>query len=308
MSISVALLPFRCFYHPAYNLPLGEHVFPARKFAGLQDLFAERGLTDASNLFTPAPASRDQLLLVHTPAWTAALLDGAIRYHEVLRLEIPYSRPLVDAFLLHAGGSLAAAAACLDDGAAFNIGGGFHHAFPGHGEGFCALHDVAIAIRALQAEGRIRRALVVDTDVHHGNGTAAIFAADDSVFTFSIHQENNYPAEKPPSDLDIGLADGTGDEDYLEALAQAIEECFERFSPDLVAYVAGSDPYCQDKLGGLNLSIDGLYRRDTLVAEAALRRRIPLFATLAGGYAINFSDTLTLHANTALALAAAATR
>lgn len=299
-------LPFPCVYDASGQLPLGEHVFPAQKYQGIAALLE----ASPTNL---EPASRELLALVHTPAWTAALIDGTIRYEEVLRLEIPYSKPLIDAFRIHASGSVLAAENCLKHGAAFHIGGGFHHAFPGHGEGFCALHDVAIAIRHCQQQGLIQNApinnvLVIDTDVHQGNGTAAIFAQDPSVFTFSIHQENNYPAIKPPSDLDVGLEDGLEDQAYLDALEKALETCFAKTQPQLIAYVAGSDPYREDKLGGLNLSIEGMYERDLMVARAATQRGIPIFVTLAGGYAQRFNDTLRLHANTALALAAASSQ
>lgn len=302
------LLPFPCIYDSCGELPLGEHVFPAQKYAGIAALLEREGLWRPRNIDPLAPVSRELLQLVHTPAWTSALVDGTIRYEEVLRLEIPYSKPLIDAFRIHATGSILAAENALREGAAFHIGGGFHHAFPGHGEGFCALHDVAIAIRRCQQTGLIQRALVVDTDVHQGNGTAAVFASDPSVFTFSIHQENNYPAIKPPSDLDVGLDDGVEDQAYLTALEKALATCFSRIQPQLIAYVAGSDPYREDKLGGLNLSIEGMYERDLMVARAASQRGIPIFVTLAGGYAQRFSDTLRLHANTALALAAATTQ
>ncbi|MDX2267623.1 MAG: histone deacetylase [Bryobacter sp.] len=308
MSISVALLPFPCVYHPQSDLPLGEHVFPGRKYSALAGRLRDGGYLDDENCLSPNPACREDLLRVHTPAWVKALLDGTITYEEVLRLEIPYSRPLVDICLLHAGGTLLAAEEALSNGCCFHLGGGFHHAFAGHGEGFCAIHDVAVALRTLLDAGKIRSALVVDTDVHQGNGTAAIFAEDRRVFTFSIHQENNYPAVKQQSDLDVGVSDGAGDEEYLALLDAALEQCFSLCQPDLVAYVAGSDPYRQDKLGGLNLSIEGMYERDRKVAAAAFGRRAAIFATLAGGYAVTFDDTLTLHANTALALAAAMTQ
>jgi acetoin utilization deacetylase AcuC-like enzyme len=308
MSISVPSLPFPTIYDARSDLPLGDHVFPARKYSGIAALLEREGWINRAAIPPLDKATREEVRLVHTAEWTAALLDGSIRYEEVLRLEIPYSRPLIDAFLLHVSGSIAAAEAALKNGAAFHIGGGFHHAFPGHGEGFCPVHDVGIAIRHCQRAGLVERAMVIDTDVHQGNGTAAIFARDATVFTFSIHQENNYPAVKPESNLDIGLADGTGDEEYLEALQAALDDCFARFQPELIAYVAGSDPYERDRLGGLCLSMDGMYLRDLAVAEAARRRGVPIFATLAGGYAEDFNDTLRLHANTARALAAAGTR
>lgn len=298
-------LPFPCVYASTGDLPLGEHVFPARKYSGLAEYLELEGLWQRTRGVDLAPANREMLELVHTPAWTSALVDGTIRYEEVLKLEIPYSKPLIDAFRVHVAGSVLAAREAMREGAAFHIGGGFHHAFPGHGEGFCAVNDVAIAIRHCQREGLMERALVIDTDVHQGNGTAAVFAGDESVFTFSIHQENNYPAIKPPSDLDVGVEDGLEDEEYLEALADGLAKCFARFDPQLIAYVAGSDPYCEDKLGGLNVSMTGMHERDLMVAKAAASRGIPIFVTLAGGYAQRFSDTLRLHANTALALAAA---
>lgn len=283
-------------YHPEYDLNLGAHVFPAQKYR----LIRER-LTDWP-VQTPEPATDAQVLLVHTPAWTAALRDGTLTPRQIQTLEIPWSSPMARGFRLAAGGTLLAGRLALSHGGAYNIGGGFHHAFPNHGEGFCALHDVAIAIRALQAEGLIQRAIVVDTDVHHGNGTAAIFAADPSVFTLSIHQQNNYPAIKPPSDLDLPLADGVGDEEYLAILQPAVEQAVTSFQPDILFYVGGADPYYDDQLGGLDLSIAGLEARDEAVFAAARRRRIPIAVTLAGGYARRVEDTVTIQTNTALAL------
>jgi len=189
----------------------------------------------------------------------------------------------------------------LEDGFAANLSGGFHHAYPGHGEGFCMIHDVGVAIRALQASGAIRTAMVVDTDVHHGNGTAAIFGNDTSVFTLSIHQENNYPMPKPPSDEDIGLEDGTRDAEYLEVLEEGIFNSLKRFTPDVMFYVGGADPYREDQLGGLALTIDGLQKRDRLVFEHARRRGIPVASTLAGGYARRVADTVRIHVNTIIA-------
>jgi acetoin utilization deacetylase AcuC-like enzyme len=186
------------------------------------------------------------------------------------------------------------------------VGGGFHHAFPDHGEGFCAVHDVAVAIRRLQADGAIRRALVVDCDVHQGNGTAHIFSGDDSVFTVSLHQLNNYPSTKPPSDLDVDLEDGVGDNEYLAYLGNALDVAFQAAngkSFDLLCYVGGADPYAQDQLGGLALSMDGLKRRDRMVFDAARRHAVPVMVTLAGGYAHDVGDTVQIHANTAYALA-----
>jgi acetoin utilization deacetylase AcuC-like enzyme len=206
---------------------------------------------------------------------------------------------MVEAFWLAAGGTLLAARRALEDRVGFNIGGGFHHAFPGHGEGFCAINDIAVALRRLQQDGRIRRAMVVDCDVHHGNGTAACFAGDQSVFTLSIHQFNNYPAEKPLSSLDIHLADGVEDAEYLHRLGNGYRASLAMFQPELVVYVAGADPYREDQLGGLMLTFEGLQERDRLVMWTALTHKIPVAVVLAGGYAQSVEDTITIHANTA---------
>ena len=299
----MALLPFRCCFHPAYDLRLGDHVFPSKKFQAIHDWLWSASLLSDANLIAPEAARREDLLRVHTVAWTDALLEGRLSSGQIARLEIPYSEAMVRGFLYHAGGSMAAAAAALEDGAAFNIGGGFHHAFAGHGEGFCAVHDVAVAIRSMQHRGKIETAMVIDTDVHQGNGTAAIFARDESVFTLSIHQAHNYPYEKPPSDLDVALEDGVGDDEYLERLGAALEAAVARMRPSLIAYVAGSDPYFDDQLGGLKLSVAGMMARDRLVASFARKFGVPIFASLAGGYARRFEDTVLLHGNTAVALA-----
>ncbi len=282
-------------YHPEYDLNLGAHVFPAQKYRLIRERLADW------TVHTPVPAHDEQLLRVHTPSWTEALRDGALTPRQVQTLEIPWSPQMARGFWLAAGGTLLAGRLALEHGAAYNIGGGFHHAFGNHGEGFCAVHDVAVAIRALQVEGLIQRAIVVDTDVHHGNGTAAIFATDPTVFTLSIHQQNNYPAMKPPSDLDLPLADGVGDAEYLSILRPAVEEALTAFQPGILFYVGGADPYFDDQLGGLDLSIEGLIARDTAVFEAARRRRIPVVTTLAGGYARRLEDTVTIHFNTAIA-------
>jgi acetoin utilization deacetylase AcuC-like enzyme len=218
-----------------------------------------------------------------------------------MKLEIPYSREAVEACWLAAGGSVLAGQSALRDGFGCNLGGGFHHAYPGHGEGFCAIHDVAVAIRRLQHDGTIRKAMVVDTDVHQGNGTAAIFADDDSVFTLSIHQENNYPAYKPPSDMDLEMADRVDDDEYLGALIPAVQAALDEFQPEILFYVGGADPFCEDQLGGLSLTKNGLKTRDRRVFEEARRRGIPVATALAGGYARRVEDTVRIHVNTIVA-------
>jgi acetoin utilization deacetylase AcuC-like enzyme len=218
-----------------------------------------------------------------------------------MKLEVPYSRELAEAFWLAAGGTVLAAQNALRDGVGCNIGGGFHHAHPGFGEGFCAIHDVAVAIRRMQKDGAIRKAIVVDTDVHHGNGTAAIFKGDATVFTVSIHQENNYPAYKPPPNIDLGMDDGVEDDEYLDALMPAVKRSLDEFQPDMLFYVGGADPFCEDQLGGLKLSKAGLKKRDRGVFEEARGRKIPVVTTLAGGYARRVEDTVKIHVNTIVA-------
>jgi acetoin utilization deacetylase AcuC-like enzyme len=217
---------------------------------------------------------------------------------EAMLLEVPYSAELVEAFWLAAGGTILAAQNALRDGFGCNIGGGFHHAHAAHGEGFCAIHDVAVAIRRMQADGRITRAMVVDTDVHHGNGTAHIFRDAPSVFTLSIHQLNNYPAYKPPSNVDLDLADRVEDDEYLETLMPAVQQGLEEFKPDILFYVGGADPYCEDQLGGLMLTKRGLQERDRRVFLESWQRGVPVVTTLAGGYARRVEDTVRIHVNT----------
>jgi acetoin utilization deacetylase AcuC-like enzyme len=295
------VLPFKLVYHDGYDLHLGSHVFPSQKFCMVRDALLAGGLAEPSDILVPEPASDDDVLLAHTPEWVEKLRGDKLTATERMRLEIPYSMQTVQAFWLAAGGSILAARCALRDGFAGNLSGGFHHAFPGHGEGFCMINDVAIAIRRMQAEGAIARAMVVDTDVHQGNGTAALFAKDASVFTLSIHQLNNYPEPKQKSDLDINVDDYTEDDEYLALLARGLAESLERFRPDLIFYVAGADPYRQDQLGGLWISMGGLRRRDDLVFAEATKRKIPVAITLAGGYARNVADTVNIHVNTILA-------
>ncbi|HVO96455.1 MAG TPA: histone deacetylase [Bryobacteraceae bacterium] len=285
-------------YHDDYDLNLGAHVFPSQKYRLIHDRLASEGC----EFVTPEPAPDEDLLLVHGRGWVTRLKMGTLHEAEIQRLEIPWSQKMADAFRLSAGGTTLAARHALTEGAAFNVGGGFHHAFANHGEGFCAIHDVAVAIRKLQQERVIEKALVVDVDVHQGNGTAAIFASDDSVFTLSIHQYNNYPHYKPPSNIDVHLEDGVGDDEYIHALDQAVEKALRRFTPQILMYVAGADPYKEDQLGGLALTIDGLMERDRLVFGVAKHAKIPVCVTLAGGYARQVEDTVTIHANTAKCL------
>ncbi|PYV98119.1 MAG: histone deacetylase [Acidobacteria bacterium] len=323
------MLPFKLVYSDDYYLPIGTHVFPAQKYRLIHEHLLETATAAPSDFINPQPASDQDILLVHTPNYVEKLKKGTLSAMEEMQMEIPYSPELVRAFWLAAGGSILAAEHALKDRVSFNIGGGFHHAFPDHGEGFCMIHDVAVAIRRMQRDNKIRTAMTVDCDVHQGNGTAAIFAGTRTaseplpsvsaatvttsppakmrgahagdVFTISLHQENNYPMWKPHSSIDVDLPDGVGDEDYLAWLDNALSSGLRQFEPDLICYIAGADPYREDQLGGLALSIQGLKKRDELVFRVARARDIPVMVTYAGGYAQRLKDTVTIHCNTVIA-------
>jgi acetoin utilization deacetylase AcuC-like enzyme len=295
------MLPFKVVYHERYDLNLGPHVFPSQKFRLIHEMLLREGIATPQDFLRPDPASDEDILRVHTSDWVHKLKTATLTAGDLMLLEVPYSPELVEAVWLAAGGTILAAQSALGDGFGSNLSGGFHHAYPGHGEGFCAIHDVAVAIRKLQADGLVKKAFVVDTDVHHGNGTAAIFRNDPSVFTISIHQENNYPAHKPPSSIDLNMADRAVDDEYLGALIPAVQQALDEFRPDILFYVGGADPYCEDQLGGLALTKEGLKQRDRQVFEEARRRRIPVATTLAGGYARRVEDTVRIHVNTILA-------
>jgi len=316
------MLPFKLVYSDAYYLPIGAHVFPAEKYRRIRDRLLKENIADAKDFLEPQPASDQDILLVHKPEYVQKLKTGTLSPREEMEMEIPYSRDLVEAFWLAAGGSILAARQALADGVGISIGGGFHHAFPDHGEGFCMIHDVAVAIRRMQRDDKIRTAMTVDCDVHQGNGTAAIFAGTrvpsdplpstaaptlqplgtrvrnahaGDVFTISLHQHNNYPLYKPVSSIDVDLPDGLG---WLD---NALSSGLRQFEPDLLCYIAGADPYREDQLGGLNLTIAGLKKRDELVFRVARARNIPVMVTFAGGYARNVEDTVSIHCNTIIA-------
>jgi acetoin utilization deacetylase AcuC-like enzyme len=323
------MLPFKLIYSDDYFLPIGAHVFPAEKYRRIHDRLLATAVAGPSDFVAPEPASDQDVLLVHTPQYVQRLKTGTLSPSEEMQMEIPYSPELVRAFWLAAGGSILAAQHALKDRVAFNIGGGFHHAFADHGEGFCMIHDVAVAIRRMQCDNKIRTAMTVDCDVHHGNGTAAIFpgtrtpsvslpstapstvapagagqmrhAHAGEVFTISLHQHNNYPAWKPNSSIDVDLPDGIGDDDYLAWLDNALSSGLRQFEPELICFIAGADPYREDQLGGLALTLDGLKRRDELVFRVARTRNIPVMVTYAGGYARKVEDTVTIHCNTVIA-------
>lgn len=279
-----------------YACDIGPHVFPVAKFRLVRDALVEAGAVAAADVLEPAPATREELLLVHTPEYLDDL-DQLRWTARTMYSELPLEHDIVRAYILAAGGTTLAARAALEHGAAVNLGGGFHHAGPGRAEGFCYINDLAVAIRVLQREGGLRRAAVVDLDVHQGNGTAHVFEGDPTVFTLSVHQENNYPSPKAHSSLDVGLADGTGDAEYGARLEEALASVWQ-FGPELVLFQAGADPYRDDQLGGLSLSLAGLEARDRAVVEGCAERGIPVAATLGGGYARRLEDTLRIHEQT----------
>jgi acetoin utilization deacetylase AcuC-like enzyme len=302
------VLPLKLIYDERYDLNLGAHVFPSQKYRLVYKRLLQEQIASQEDFLKPMPASDEDILRVHSQDYLYKLKTGSLTRAEVMRMEVPYSTELIEACWLAAGGSILSARRALEEGFSANLGGGFHHAYPDHGEGFCVIHDVAVAIRKMQADGAIERAMVVDTDVHQGNGTAAIFGGDETVFTMSIHQEHNYPYPKPPSTVDVNLPDGMGDADYLAILEKYLHRSFDEFSPQLLFYVAGADPYGEDQLGGLALTMEGLAHRDALVMGYAQRNQVPTAVTLAGGYARKLDDTVSIHVNTIKAAIQAAQR
>jgi acetoin utilization deacetylase AcuC-like enzyme len=303
-------------YSPRYHVDIGLHVFPTQKYRLVHDRLLESGVIRRSDIVEPEPASWDELALVHTTEYLDKLREGTLSAHEIAELELPWSAAMVEAFRVMVGGTVTAArlasgvmpnvgaqshqTSSAGSGSVLkgvcHIGGGLHHAFANHGEGFCPFNDVAVAVRVLQ-QGGLQRVAIVDLDVHHGNGTAFIFESDPQVFTFSMHQQHNYPLWKPRGSLDIGLPDGTRDATYLRALDRAMPHVMAS-RPDCVFYVAGADPYEEDQLGGLRLSIDGLRERDRRVIGAVAAAGVPLVMVLAGGYARHVEDTVAIHAAT----------
>jgi len=287
----------RIFYSDHFVLPLPRgHRFPMSKYARLR----ERVLAGhfASDCFVPDAAQDDELALAHDPDYVARVAGGTLSAGELRRIGFPWSPQMVERSRRTSGATLAAARAALEDGTAANLAGGTHHAFRDRGEGFCVFNDSAVAARVLQAEGRVRRVLVIDCDVHQGNGTASIFRADPSVFTFSIHAANNFPFTKEASDLDIELADGTKDREYLDALERGLAEAVASAGADLAIYLAGADPFYDDRLGRLALTKQGLLDRDRMVFDHCTRSGLPVAVTMAGGYGRDVEDTVDIHVHT----------
>ncbi len=288
--------------YPEMDLSFGRHIFPVEKYRLVRELLEDRGQAAAVDFVDALPATEADIRRVHTADYVEKMRTGRFALDELLRLEIPWSPSIVRAFWLMAGGAIQAARLALRDGCSVLLGGGFHHAFAGHGEGFCLVNDVAVAIAALREAGEVERVAIVDLDVHQGNGSASIFARDPATFTFSMHQESIYPSPKPASTLDIGLDDGVTDDAYLSALAPALARVF-AWQPDLVLYLAGADPYERDLLGGLALTQAGLAERDRRVLQAAREACVPVAVVFAGGYAARVEETVRVHANTILTAA-----
>lgn len=289
---------YKLFYSPYYYADIGEgHVFPIRKFELVKDLLLKEGTLTESEIVAPEPAKTEDLLLVHTEDYISRLVSGNLTAKEVRKLGLPWSESLVRRSFHAISGTINAARNALQDGISSNLAGGTHHAYPDRGEGFCVLNDVAVAIRVLQREKLAERFLIVDLDVHQGNGTAFIFQNAPEVFTFSIHGAKNYPLFKEISTLDIELPDKTSDTEFLETLEQALPRVF-LHDPDVIFYLGGADPYEKDKLGRLALTKEGLRQRDEMVLEFAKSKDVPIVTTMSGGYAAEISDTVEIHANT----------
>lgn len=283
-------------YKMDYEVSFEGHIFPVEKYRWTYNRIVSSGLIEGVSVVEPTPATRDDLLLVHEPRYVMDFLESA-HTPQMLSSELPVADDIRDFFLLTSGGSMVAVKEALKRGVGINLGGGFHHAFPDHAEGFCYLNDIAIGIRRAQRDRDLRKALVVDCDVHQGNGTAVMFADDPDVVTFSIHQENNYPV-KQKSDVDIGLRDHVGDEEYLEHLDATVPRLFDQHEPQLVFYVAGADTYRGDQLGGLDLTMEGLRLRDELVIGQARRRGVAVAIAFAGGYSYRPEDVADIHFET----------
>ena len=288
-----------------FAVPLPEgHRFPMAKYAMIAEGVVARGIVPRERLAEPSRASREAVTRVHDAGYVDAVLDNGLTEAEQRRLGFPWRPELAERSLRTVQGTIEATRDALACGIGLNLAGGTHHAFPGHGEGFCVFNDVAIAIRTLQSEGRITRAVVVDLDVHQGNGTARIFADDPGVFTFSMHGAGNYPFRKERSRLDLELPDRTGDDAYLALLSRHLDAVLEEARADLALFIAGADPYRFDRLGRLSLSMEGLEQRDAAVLAACRRRGLPVAVVLGGGYAADLQDVVTIHANTCALLSA----
>jgi len=289
----------RAFYSDHFVLSLPEgHKFPMAKYSRLRERILADGIVPPQDLHEAPLATIADLRLVHTTEYVDAVMTGTVAHEIQRRIGFPWSPQMVERSRRSVGATIAASRAALDDGVAANLAGGTHHAFADRGEGFCVFNDVAVAARVLQRHQLARRIAIVDLDVHQGNGTAGIFSGDASVFTFSMHGDKNFPFKKEVGDLDVALADGTGDDEYLSLLQAHLHDVLNHHRPDFVFYLAGADPFEGDRLGRLKMTIDGLKRRDEIVMEACTRARLPVAITMSGGYANDIDAIVTIHANT----------
>jgi acetoin utilization deacetylase AcuC-like enzyme len=288
----------RAFTSARYTVPLGHHSYPMDKYRLVPERLLTEGLLAADEIIEPEPATLDDILQVHTAEYVHAFCQGTLERKALLRLGLPWSPALVQRAFAVIGGTLGAVRAALGDGVAVNLAGGTHHAFADHGEGYCIFHDMVISLRRLRHEGVARRFLIIDLDVHQGNGTASLCQADPDVFTFSMHGANNYPAHKERSSWDIALPDGTGDEEYLELLALALTQILERFKPEVIFYQAGVDVLAGDRFGKLALTMNGVSERDRLVCTFARQAGLPLVVTFGGGYARDINVIVDAHCQT----------
>lgn len=291
----------RAFYCDHFTLPLPEgHRFPISKYALVRERLLAAGVVNSADLVIPEPASDSEILRVHTVEYLEKVKNGTLSVQETRRIGFPWSPGLVERSRRSVGGTIAACRSALRDRVSVNLAGGTHHAHPDHGEGYCVFNDAAVAARAMQAENRAQSILILDLDVHQGNGTAAIFHGDPTIFTLSIHGEKNFPFHKEEGDLDIALPDGTDDPIYLEAVENALAEAYSRFTADLVIYLAGSDPFSGDRLGRMSVTKAGLRQRDQLVFDWCANQSLPVAVVMAGGYARNVQDTVDIHVQTVI--------
>jgi acetoin utilization deacetylase AcuC-like enzyme len=294
----------KLFYSDTFVLPLPEgHRFPMEKYRRLRERLVAAQIVPPETLRVPHAATDTELLRAHSPDYLRRCQAGELTAQEIRRIGFPWSPEMVERSRRSSGATIEACRAALEDGLAASLAGGTHHAYRDHGEGYCVFNDSAVAARAMQAEGRARRVVIVDCDVHQGNGTAAILAGDETIFTFSIHGANNFPFHKEQSDLDIALDDGAGDEAYLEALDHGLSQAIELSRADLAIYLAGADPFADDRLGRLALSKRGLAERDRMVFDYCHQAGLPIAITMAGGYARNIDDTVDIHFQTVRAAA-----
>lgn len=287
------------FYCDHFVLPLPEnHRFPMQKYARLRERVLAEKIIAPEDLLVPDAASDEQILRVHSQDYFERVIRGQLTAKEIRRIGFPWSPEMVERSRRSSGGTIAACRAALQEGVSVNLAGGTHHAAPDHGEGFCVFNDSVIAARALQAERRARRILVIDCDVHQGNGTAACTSGDSTIFTFSIHGERNFPFRKFPGDMDIGLDDDTGDAVYLDMLEVGLGRAVALSHADMAIYLAGADPFIGDRLGHLSLSMSGLAQRDRIILEICRDNGLPVAITMAGGYANNVEDIVAIHLQT----------